>query len=282
MLVTADTCVEGAQFPREAPSELVGGYAAAVNLSDIAAKGGDPAGLMCALLLSDSTPAAWAKGVIDGMERTAKSYGIDVIGGDTKRSDVRAVCGIALGLGRSGKLMPRSAAKEGDLVAVTGEVGNGGGNYMSWKHNLCSKAGAMTRMLTISPRIAEGKALSEYANAAADTSDGLAKTLRLVAEASGLSVDIDMARIPFAGVASRAANSLEMETEEVAFIGGDYELVAAVPPRHKLKARQAVEAKGGKITFIGEFKRGKRSILRKSGRILPLPKLGWDSFSPLK
>jgi thiamine-monophosphate kinase len=284
LLLTTDAVVEGSHFPSEAPPRLVGQFAANVNLSDIAAKGGRPLGLLLALVLPPNTEAGWAEEVVSGLEEAAKLAGVHLVGGDTKKSPVRAAVVTAIGEGITGHLMPRGGGHAGDLIATTGTVGRGGASYLAWKHNLRNAEKALQTLLTVRPRLREGAALRNFATAALDTSDGIALSVRLLAEASGLSAVINEEKIPLDPSVQSVASKLGGSVLDVACVGGDYELLAAIPPK-KAKAAQAAVAKaGGKLSFIGELIKEegprKRNLLKNGTKTTLLPDAGWDAFAP--
>jgi thiamine-monophosphate kinase len=284
LLLTTDAVAEGTHFPSDAPPRLVGRFAANVNLSDIAAKGGLPLGLLLDLLLPPKTEARWAEEVVIGLEEAARSARVHLVGGDTKRAKVRAVVAMALGEGVAGHLMPRGGGHDGDLIATTGTVGRGGSAYLAWKHDLVGGERSLQRLLTVGPRLKEGTVLRDFATAALDTSDGLALSVRLLTEASGLSAIVDEGKLPLDPEVPKVASKLGRSPTEVAFIGGDYELLVAIPPRRAKAAKEAVGRVGGRLTFIGELTERKgahrSNILMSGKKVLPLPDIGWDAFAP--
>ena len=272
---TSDVLVQGTHFlPGSSPSRL-GRAAAAVNLSDLAAKGAVPVGLLIDLLVPPGTPERWARGVIRAADTCGRAYGAPVVGGDTKPSPVPAVAGVALGLAPAGRGVPRSGAHAGDLIVVSGPVGGGGVAAERLDRDRHSTT-AHNAVLEIQPRVTEGLEMARHAHAMTDSSDGLAEAVRLLSKASGLRGVVEEVRIPWA-VALRAKPP--EERRRIGFFGGDYELVAAVPAGRMGPARQSLRRLRTRWTVVGRFERGSGSVLVDlQGRIRALPPAGWKPF----
>ena len=271
-LLTTDALVEWTHFLPASPPRDIGAAAASASLSDLAAKGGRPIALTLDLLLPAETPAAWARDVVQGADATMRRVGGAVVGGDTKSSETPTVVGTALGLGRADRLAPRSAARPGDLLAVTGTVGRGGTAYERFTLRGPSDRSALRGLLRIEPRLREGEALVRSAHAMLDTSDGLAEGARLLAEASGTRVRIDAERVPLARGLARSADGA---LPEMTFFGGDYELLAAIPPARLARASADVAAVGGTLTPVGRIERGRGAVLVGRAGTAPMPPMGF-------
>lgn len=276
-VVSTDTLVEGTHFVPASDPARVGAAAAGVSLSDVAAKGGRPAGLLLALVLPVGTPRRWAESVVLGAERAAARFGAHVIGGDTKPGPVRAVGSTVIGFSRPGALAPRSGARPGDLIATTGVVGAGGMASRALGAAAHGDRRAAARLLEIHPRVREGRALGPLAHAMLDTSDGLADSARLLAAASGVRVVVEEDRLPWA-TGLRAAGRTPAGRRALAFYGGDYELLVALPPIRWARAVRAVRRAGGRLTRIGRVERGRGAWLEGNGRTEPMPGAGWQPF----
>ncbi|MGA8663828.1 MAG: thiamine-phosphate kinase [Thermoplasmata archaeon] len=277
-VLTTDSLVEGTHFLRDSPPERVGRAAAAVSLSDAAAKGAIPAALLLALLLPRGTPARWAESVALGADRMGRRFGAPLVGGDTKPAPVRAVVSTVLAWGREEALAPRTAARSGDIVVTTGTVGHGGWAAHRWTTSGRSKVqrrDALKEMLDVEPRVHEGLALAPWAHAMLDTSDGLAEASRLLSEASRVRVVIEEDLLPLYP-AVRALPSADRWS--AALYGGDYELLATLPPGVFVRARAAVEKEGGRLTVIGRIDRGAGAWLESAGSRRVMPPGGWQPF----
>jgi thiamine-monophosphate kinase len=201
-VVTQDVLVEGVHFRLDWISwRDLGFRAAAVNLSDLAASGAEPEGLIVTLAISAET------GLDDVLElyQGLGDSGVPVLGGDTSASD-RLVLSVTA-LGRSERVPGRGGAKPGDVLVLTGPLGAAGAAFREQRY--------------VRPpiRLEEGRALARTAHALIDVSDGLAVDAGHVAARSGCRLVIDLERVPLAAGAT---------IEDLAF-GEDYELLAAVP-----------------------------------------------------
>jgi thiamine-monophosphate kinase len=201
LVVTQDTLVEGVHFRLDWISwRDLGWRAAAVNLSDLAAAGAAPLGLLVTLAAPGETRVDDVVQLYEGIAET----GVPVVGGDTTRAPESAVTVTALG--RSPRVPGRSGARPGDAVVVTGALGAAGAAF---------RRGAFVRPPL---RLEEGRELAAHATAMLDVSDGLAVDAAHVAERSRCRVVIDLDRVPLADGA---------ELADLGF-GEDYELLATV------------------------------------------------------
>ncbi len=274
-VISTDSLVEGTHFLADSPPGLVGRAATAVSLSDVASKGSRPVGVLLAIVAPPGTPERWAREAVRGAEREAARFGAHVLGGDTKPGPTRAIVSTVIGWGWPRRLAPRSGARPGDVLLTTGTVGRGGLAFHRLGHG--PRQRALAELLRVDPRVREGIALGRFADAMLDTSDGLADASRLLAEASGVRVVVDEDRLPVApalraGVASPGAR------RRLAFFGGDYELLAAVPPGSVARALRAVRAAGGRATAVGSVGAGRGTFLRSNGREVRMPRAGWRPF----
>jgi thiamine-monophosphate kinase len=200
LVVTQDTLVEGVHFRFDLLGwRELGARAAAVNISDLAASGADPAALLVSLGAPPETELADVLQLYAGLNEC----GVPVRGGDTTRAD--SVVLSLTALGRSERVPGRAGAKPGDLVVVTGPLGAAGAAF---------RAGSLA---PVPSRVEEGKRLAELATAMLDVSDGIARDATHIAKRSGVRLVIELERIPLAAGA---------ELEDVGF-GEDYELLAA-------------------------------------------------------
>jgi thiamine-monophosphate kinase len=268
VLLSSDALIENVHFRSTSPPSLVGEAATAVNLSDIAAKGGRPAAVLIDLLAPPGTPERWARAVLLGAERMAARFGCHVVGGDTKPSPTRSVVGVSVGWAGPRPLPARSRARPGDWVVTTGYVGFGGAHRSD-----------ITASLRVVPRVLEGQALGRFAHAMTDTSDGVADAAHLVAEASRSRIILQVDLLRLHPRLRRVGGPLSQRLR-AAFYGGDYELFATLEPTRLLRARAALRRLGCPLTVIGRVEEGRGAWLERSGRLWPLPLAGWRHFVP--
>jgi thiamine-monophosphate kinase len=252
---------------------------AAVNLSDIAAKGGRPVAFLLDLLLPRGTPERWAREVTLGAEELLASYGAHMIGGDTKPAATRAVVGSLAGVGPADRLAPRSAARVRDVVVVTGAVGRGGFDSLSVAGGRRPTRRELTHWLEIHPRVVEGPALARFAHAMMDTSDGVADSARLLSEASRKKLILRTPDLPIYPRLTRRV-SRPAERLQIAFFGGDYELMATLRREDFRAARRALARFGCPLTIVGRVEPGAGAWLEDDRGLRAMPSAGWRPFGP--
>ncbi len=275
-MLTTDALIERTHFVAGSPPRAIGAAAAGVSLSDVAAKGARPAGILLALLLPPGTPRRWAESVLRGAEAAGSPFDAHVVGGDTKPSPVRAVVSTVVGWGTPGSLAPRTGVRPGDLLVTTGTVGRGGAAWRRWRMRRGPPNRAdLFALLDVRPRVREGAALAPLAHAMIDTSDGIADSTHLLARASRVRLILEPNLLPW----DRSIAGLpEADREEVGFFGGDYELLAAVPRSALRRAIRAVKSAGGTLCAVGRAERGKGAFLSTPSGLRPLPVAGWQPF----
>jgi thiamine-monophosphate kinase len=280
IVLTQDLLVEGVHFRRGLSARAdVGHKALAVNLSDLAAMGAGPV----ACLVGLGTPATGGPDaeevdeIYRGMDALAERHGCTVAGGDTTQAPVLLLSVTALGRMEAGVApVLRGGAGAGDVLCVTGPLGAAAAGLLVLEEPLLAtgvaEAAELRRAhLRPEPRLDAGRALARgVATAMLDCSDGLALDALRLARASGLAATIDLERVPVAAGVARVAAAAGLEADVLAATGGeDYELIAAVPP-DRLAARPDLIA-------VGVLEPGEPGItLRRRGRELALPRLGWE------
>ena len=276
-VLSIDSLVEGTHFRRASPPDRIGAAAAAVSLSDLAAKGAQPTALLLAIVVPVGTPQAWAEAVTRGAQRMAEPFGMTLVGGDTKPGPVRTVVSSVVGWARARSLAPRAGARPGDLLVTTGTVGRGGAVAARLFRTKRPDRATLVEMLDVRPRVREGIALARYAHAMLDTSDGIAEAARLLSSASGVRVEVDWNRLPLAPALLLPKISAA-ERKHRAFYGGDYELLLTLSARHLRAAERLVEGIGGMLTVVGRVKRGHGAWLVGRRGAAPMPPSGWRPF----
>ncbi|MCM8758940.1 MAG: thiamine-phosphate kinase [Candidatus Omnitrophica bacterium] len=243
LLLTTDIVVENVHFKlTEAKFSQIGRKALAVNISDIAAMGGIPAWALVSLGLPEKKASAF-KSIFKGIIQLAKSFSIDIIGGNLSRSDIFFVDIFLVGMVEKKNLVLRSTGKPGDLVFVTGTLG-----------------GAQKRkQFEFIPRVKEARIIASYIKPTAmiDLSDGLASDARKLAEASNCGIEIEAEKIPI----SKDANRYKPIFSAL-YDGEDYELVFTVSPDNAEKVPEKIS--GLKITRIGKLIKQKIFVLKYS------------------
>jgi thiamine-monophosphate kinase len=260
--MTTDIITRATHMPEGARPEDIGWYAAAINLSDIAAMGGEPMGMLFALGLPRETDSDWLDELVSGIRECCSAYGAPVLGGDTKENRELTIAGTAIGKVRKDRILRRSGARPGDVLAMTGALGRG----IIWENEPTMS----DTLLRITPRIDAGKALAEScaATSCIDMSDGLSTSLHLLSKASNVGFIIDDASIPLMSGVNHD------DKEKAMHWGGDFELLFTLNPE---KARK-VFSLGFDITRIGEVTEDTSIILDSKGVKKPILDKGYEHF----
>ena len=275
-VVSTDALVQGTHFLRGSPPALVGRAATAVSLSDVASKGAVPLAVFLALVLPPGTPRRWAEALTLGAEHEAARVRAHLLGGDTKPGPTPTVVSTVVGAARADRLVGRRGARPGDLLVTTGRVGRGGLAARGLAAPPAGRAEAVAELLRVEPRVREGVALAGVASAMLDTSDGLADSARLLAEASRVQVVLEEDALPLMPGLRKVRPAAARR--RVAFYGGDYELLASVPGRRAGEALRAVRRAGGTATVVGRVLRGQGAVLVTDRGPRPMPRAGWRPF----
>lgn len=241
-LVSTDMLVEGVHFLMDdVKATDLGWKSAAVNISDIAAMGGIPVATLLSFALPEHVSAAWVDGFIEGYKACCARFGVPLLGGDTTSSpDGLCISVTALGECASGKAKLRSAARPGDLICVTGCLGDSAGGLQVILNGI-PRIGAAARLVEKHyrpmPRTDAGATLAEYdgVHAMMDISDGIASDLRHILEESAVSAVIHTDMVPVSDdlveVFGNGRNGAAHTPLQLALGGGeDYELLFTVSP----------------------------------------------------
>lgn len=234
LAVATDTLVAGVHFPVDTKPGDIGYKALAVNLSDMAAMGAQPRWATLALTLPQADES-WLAAFSAGFFALAAEYRIQLIGGDTTRGPLSITVQI-LGLVPAGTALRRSGAHAGDLIYVTGTLGDAGLGLRALQQPLAlsaqQTAHIMQRLHRPQPRVAEGIALRGIASAAIDISDGLGADLGHILQASGVGARINLSALPLsAAVAAYVGHTGDWRLPLCA--GDDYELCFTVPAQKR-------------------------------------------------
>ena len=281
LVATCDSLNAGVHFaPDTAPADI-GWKALAVNLSDLAAMGASPAWVLLALTLPQSD-AAFVDGFLDGFCELAERAGVALVGGDTTRGPL-AMTVTALGHVPAGAALTRAGARVGDIVCVSGTLGDAAAALYLSQRQIEPDPPAVqllrTRMQRPRPRMALGMALRHRAHAAIDLSDGLLADLGHIAVASGVRIELEAQALP----RSNALAAMFSPSQCLRFQatgGEDYELAFCVPADRLDEVRQVLGADGVMLTRIGRVIEGKGVVLHDAqGAPIVFEQHGWDHFS---
>jgi thiamine-monophosphate kinase len=253
LVATHDMLVEGVHFTPGCPPVDIGWKLAAVNLSDLAAMGAKPAGMLMGAGIGSGRDAAWAGELLRGLMQALDAHDVPLLGGDTVRSGAASVLALtALGSVPPGAALSRGGAGAGDELWVSGCIGDAGLGLAVAQGEMAPDAYLLKRYRRPTPRLALGLALRGVATACLDVSDGLLLDAARLAEASGLAVEIEGASVPL----SDPARAIGTPVEQLAAMGDDYELLFTAPETSADAVRAAADASRTPVTRIGRLRSG--------------------------
>lgn len=281
LLWTVDTLVEGVHFFKDASATDIAHKVLAVNLSDIAAMGGQAKWMSLSLTLSENDPL-WLEAFSSSLKAQQQRYGINLIGGDTVKGPHLSITINLMGMCDKGKALTRSNAREGDVLYVTGTLGDAA---LALKLIATRSECATTlreRLNRPNARYYEGLLLSQYANSAIDISDGLLGDVRHILESSHVSARISLAHIP---LSKEVRQHIQQHSEDWNIIlagGDDYELCFTVSPENEEALLQAWKQTDlsslTKIGIIEADKQEKITLVDKNGREFDTAIKGFQHF----
>jgi thiamine-monophosphate kinase len=286
LLLTSDMISKKTHIPPEISPKQIGWFIIAINLSDLAAKGGKPMGLLLSLGLPSNTPLKFVEGIAEGASECASFFNTSILGGDTKENLELTLAGTAIGKVRKRDFMARKGAKPGDLVCVTGEIGKGGAGLFALKDNLLNKLELALPLFEPMPRIKEGIALARSGSVSAsmDISDGLACSLYQLKRINNCGFEIEIEKIPISREAKEVINQLsekqqpQFKKEFLLYSGGDYELLLTIKSEAINQAVKLIESLGSKLTPIGKVTKEKRILLIEEHKHSLIQNRGYEHF----
>ncbi len=292
MVVTTDPFLEGVHFLRNVhPAKAVGYKALARATSDLAAMGARPRYFLLGLGVPEACTKTWLDDFLAGMARAARQFDLKLIGGDTTKYRSVMVNLTVIGEVDRGRAILRSGARPGDLICVSGRLGEAELGWQIIKSGLHRKnrwKNLLKKHIYPEPRLALGQWLVEHrcATAMIDTSDGLSTDLAHICKASNVGATILEDKIPMVKIPAELTR-IGLKPLQLALNGGeDYELLFTVPKR--LAGRLPRGLRGVPITVIGKITREKEIVLIDSGMSgkhrrgsIPLRPGGWDPFRRL-
>lgn len=253
IVLTTDILFSLSHFPSKLPFFQRGWRAAVASFSDIAAMGAFPTAFLASLGVPQDVQEHDLLQFVSGMNSACKKYGASFAGGDTKKSADFTAAGFAVGVLR-GNVLLRSNARPGDIVAVTGEIGNavcGLHAFMDYTQKISPKK-LVDAFANPQARIKQGLVLSKLKRAAAtDITDGLLFSASQIAAASGVSIRLERTKIPISKKAVEYASEKGWSFTKLVNSGEDFELVVSLPQKDFARARKKIN-----LTQIGTVKKG--------------------------
>ena len=287
IVVTVDAVVEGVHFLPDDPSDTVARKALRVNLSDLAAKGAEPAGFVLTLALREVSEA-WLAPFARALGEDAHQFGCPLLGGDTVSTPGPAMISItAFGLVPPGRIVRRGSATPGDLVVVSGTIGDAvlglsilKGDAGPLGYDAEAREVLTGRYRVPQPRIALAGAVRGHAAAAMDISDGLMGDLAKMCRASGVSAVVDVAAIPLSQPARTWLAADAGIIKRLVSGGDDYELLCAVPENRFAAFEARAQSAGVPVSIIGRIVAGEGApqLRAADGREMPLDRQSYSHF----
>ncbi|WP_397596178.1 thiamine-phosphate kinase [Silanimonas sp.] len=256
VVLAVDTLVEGVHFAKGVPASAIGWKALAVNLSDLAAMGAEPAVALLALTLpTDDT--AFVDEFATGFSALADTHRVALVGGDTTRGPLAASVTV-MGYVPKGKALTRAGAEAGDDLWVTGTLGDAAGALALWKSGIpMLRTGVLRERLDRpAPRLGAGLALRGLATACIDVSDGFLADLGHILAMSGVGADVEADALPLSPALLDAFPDTTARRALQLSGGDDYELCFTAPAKKREAVQAALDAVATPATRVGRITEG--------------------------
>jgi thiamine-monophosphate kinase len=276
LVVSKDAMVAGVHFPPDMPLDLVARRLLRAALSDLAAKAAEPFGWFLAVAWPPDAGWAERETFARGLAHDGDLYGVALLGGDTVSTPgPLTLSATVMGWTPAGRMVRRAGGRAGDLLVVSGAVGDGWLGLQVATGALAPDAALLARYQLPEPRLGLRAAIQAYAKASADVSDGLLADAGHIAKASGLAARIELASLPLSpggtawlsGQSDHGAALVQLATG-----GDDYEVIAAVAPEDVEAYAAAADMR---VTVIGRLTEGQGVEASLNGQALSLDRLGY-------
>lgn len=283
LLVSTDMVAEGYHFTSATSAQQIGRKAVVTNLSDISAMGGKPLGLVYSMGAPGESDADFLIDILKAMNSTAKEYDTYIVGGDLNDANSLLISGTAVGLVEKGNLLTRNDAKPGDIIGISGKVGQVPAAVRAILDDKISSDDWLDLVHVLDEleaRVREGKVLGEVGvNSCIDVTDGVALNLWQISKASKVSLKVDRDKIPAHPMAIEFSEREGVDLEELLFYGGEeFELLFTVSPENWDVLVDNFEEIGTEVTKIGKVESGEGVSLLRDGSEEVLPDEGYEHF----
>jgi thiamine-monophosphate kinase len=277
LVLTHDMLIEGVHYLPDDPPETVAWKLVAVNMSDLAAKGARPLGVLMGFAMTSDSK--WECAFLDGLSQALAAFDVPLLGGDTVSMPPQAPRSLgltAIGSAQSATVPSRTAARPGDSVFVSGTIGDAGvGLALAQKRITTQDNTAHTALIEAyrrpRPNLLLGQHLAPLVHAMADISDGLLIDAGRIAEASGCAIHIAMEMVPLSPAYEVTEGKTLDARLRAACAGDDYRLLFTASSEARDAIMRAAEERGGTITEVGQVSSGRGLSLSWNGATVPLP-----------
>jgi thiamine-monophosphate kinase len=268
LVLTHDMLIEGVHYlPADRPAD-VAWKLLAVNLSDLAAKGARPIGVLLGYSLGEDE---WDSGFVKGLETALAAFGLPLLGGDTVRGQGPRTLGLTALGEADGPVPSRSGGRAGDHLWVSGTIGDAGAGLRGLSEAL------VERYRNPRPRLEVGQRLAPLVSAMMDVSDGLLIDASRLAAASRVTARIDLALVPLSEAFLAALGDGREARLAAATAGDDYELLFAASPGRSAEILALQDELGLPLSRIGALAEGTGLSLTDGGEAAAVPqRLGWE------
>lgn len=280
-VVSTDTLVADVHFLLGEPADVIARRLLRVNLSDMAAMGAEPSAYFLNLILPTQISDDWLEKFVAGLQTDQQEFGMHLLGGDTTRTPGSLTLSVTIfGEVPTGCAVRRSTARQGDLIFVSGTIGDAGLGLPRLRDGAGSEDPLVQRYQLPDPRVSLGRSLRDVATAMADVSDGLLSDLGHICKASAVSATLDASAVPVSKAARAVCGNSENDLLGLLTSGDDYELVFTVPPERVDAARKAADMTETRITEVGQLE-GDGAVVTvrdRDGRDITPQKTGYRHF----
>ena len=289
LVLKTDPIRAGVHFFADDDPADIAWKALAVNVSDLAAKGAVPLVYLLALSFPERPTRGWMTAFAEGLRAAQNAFGCHLTGGDTDLAPGPLCVAItAIGAVLKGQMVPRTGARAGDSVYVSGTIGDaclglalrsGSANTAAGTLSAAERQSLVDRYLRPQPRLTLADALLRHASAAMDVSDGLAKDADRLFSASGVGGEIDLRCVPLRPSVQRLTTDDPKLLVRLVSAGDDYEVLCSVPVAAEGAFVKDAAIAGVPVTRIGKVGQQSGSrFIGLDGRALVLDRLGWTHF----
>ncbi|MBV1934126.1 MAG: thiamine-phosphate kinase [Parvibaculaceae bacterium] len=286
LILTKDAIVEGVHYFPTDPPEQIAQKLMRVNLSDLAAKGANPLGCLLAAGWPAKTSRSWQEAFVRGLGADQESFGLRLMGGDTVSVPGAAFFSLtAFGSVPHGKMVQRTGAQVGDVIFVSGTIGDGFGGLqvgLDQADDLSTEAcdALLARYRLPTPRMSLAPLLRRFAHSAIDVSDGLIADLGHLCAASSVGAQVRIADVPFSTGGREGLSRGLWTWADLVSGGDDYEILAVIPPSRAILFQQEALDLGQDVHPIGTIVAAQDglSILDPEGLYADIPRTGYQHF----